>query len=272
MITAKEIEGIEIEAWQNMFDIAPPSYKKEMQMSRKHIAGGTCLVFPKYPLVHFNMVMGLGFSEPITGQVLQEVEQLYANENQSVYIIHYCEEIQDTNPTNIFEETNYKAGGGWERIVWKPAPITLLQTKRNIHVEKITSANAAAWEKFIIDCYHYPVKDWLLNFITDGWHHFAAYENGNMIACRSIYTGTNNMAWSGVEAPVPVVMTNDLEPDRILWKHIQQFCYEKNVTLLVADIEVPHADRDAPVYHSFRDLGFEVKYLRKLMRKKPGIL
>lgn len=272
MITAKETEAIEIEAWQNMFDIAPSPFKEEMKIFYKQVAGGTCLVFPKYPVVHFNMVMGLGFAEPITRKVLQEVEQVYMNEKQPVFMIHYCEEIQKAEPLDIFEIMNYKVGGAWERIVWKPVPTGLLQTQRNIHVEKITASTAIEWEKFIIDCYHYPVKGWLLNFIAEGWHHFAAYENDKIIACRSIYIGENNMAWSGVEAPVPVVMTNDLEPDRILWKHIQQFCYEKKVKLLAADIEVPDSERNTPIYHSFKELGFEVKYLRKLMRKKPEIL
>ena len=70
-----------------------------------------------------------------------------------------------------------------------------------------------------------------------------------------------------MEAPVPVVMTNDLEPDRILWKHIQQFCLEKNVALLIADIEMPAPGRNTPVYKSFEELGFTVQYLRKLYRK-----
>ena len=92
-----------------------------------------------------------------------------------------------------------------------------------------------------------------------------------IVACRSIYINDDKLAWSGVEAPVPVVMTNDFEPDRILWKHIQQFCYSNGTRLLVADIEAPSPQSNTPVYQSYAELGFTVNYLRKLYWKKINI-
>ena len=268
MFTPQQVEAIEAEAWQNMFDIAPENFRKQMNLYYEKIGGAICFVFPKYPVVHFNMVIGLGFTEIVSKEILQQVDCLYANEKQPVYMIQFCDAIQQCEP-GIFETMNYRVGGGWERITWQPVPVEPLQISRNIHIEEVTLDTAAAWEKFILDIYRYPAYEWLFNFAgKKGWHHFLAYENNNIVACRSIYIGKNNFAWSGVEAPVPVVMTNDLEPDRILWKHIQQFCLEKNVALLVADIEMPAPERNTLVYKSFEELGFTVQYLRKLYRKK----
>jgi len=87
-----------------------------------------------------------------------------------------------------------------------------------------------------------------------------------LIAARSAFIGLNNMAWSGVEGPVPVA-TNNLEPDRIIWKHIQQYCLDNKVKYLAADIEFPSPERNTEVYNSFKKLGFVVTYLRKLYRK-----
>ena len=100
-----------------------------------------------------------------------------------------------------------------------------------------------------------------------GWEHFIAYENNQLVAVRSVYIGKNNIAWSGVEAPVSIVMTKDLEPDRMIWKHLQQHCFDNNIEYLIADIEYPSPGRDTEVYHSYAELGFVVKYLRKLYRK-----
>ncbi|HRH61294.1 MAG TPA: SMI1/KNR4 family protein [Chitinophagaceae bacterium] len=268
MITPHQIENAELDAWQNMFDIAPEDFRKKMAMFYKHVGGGICQVFPNYPVVHFNMVMGLGFTEPVTKEILQQVESIYNEAQQPVYMIQFSDAVQKAEPANIFEEMNYRVGGGWERITWKPQPVLPLQITRNIRVEEVTAATAPAWEKFILDLYHYPAKDWLLAFIAQGWHNFIAIENDKIVACRSIYINKNNFAWSGVEAPVPIVMTSDLVPDRILWKHIQQFCMQQNIALLAADIEVPSPERNTPIYQSFAELGFRVEYLRKLYRKK----
>jgi len=268
MITPHQIESAELDAWQNMFDIAPENFREKMKMFYRQVGGGICEVFPLYPVVHFNMVMGLGFTEPVTKEILHRVENIYADAGQLVYMIQFSDEVQKAEPANIFEEMNYRVGGGWERITWRPQPILPLQSNRNISVQEVTKDTAYAWEKFILDLYHYPAKDWLPAFVADGWHNFIAIENNNIVACRSIYINSNNFAWSGVEAPVPIVMTNDLEPDRVIWKHIQQFCLERNITLLVADIESPSPQRDTSIYQSFAGLGFKVEYLRKLYRKK----
>jgi hypothetical protein len=270
MYLPKDIELIEQEAWGNMFDIAPDAFRKQMNLYYVRLAGGTCFVFPKFPVVHFNMVIGLGFTEVLTKEVLAQVEAIYNHAKQPVYMIQFCEEVQKCEP-GLFELMNYRIGGAWERITWIPSVVEPLQTQRSIQVEEVTAAKAEAWEKFILDIYKYPAETWVASFVNKkGWHHFVAYENNHVVACRSIYIGSNNYAWSGVEAPVPVVMTNDLTPDQVLWKHIQHFCFERQVELLVADIEAPSPSRNAPIYHSFHDLGFTVQYRRNLYRKKTS--
>jgi len=76
MVTPKEIEAIEQQAWENLFDVAPVAYKKEHGMSYKQIDGATCFAFPTYPIVHFNMVIGLGFDKPVTENTLDEIFDL----------------------------------------------------------------------------------------------------------------------------------------------------------------------------------------------------
>lgn len=268
MPTCQHIEAVEMEAWQNMFDIAPGAFRKEMNLYYKKIGGGICFVFPKYPVVHFDMVMSLGYEEPISEKLLKEVQAIYEKEQQPVYMIQYCDHQQPANATDIFVSCGFKVAGGWERITWNPQTVEPILSGRNIRVEEVTKETVASWEQFILDLYHYPAKDWLKAFVSKGWHNFMAYEDGEIVACRSIYLGTNKLAWSGVEAPVPVVMTDDLEPDRFLWKHIQQFCLDRDVQLLVADIEKPSPARNTPIYEFYAGLGFKVEYLRSLYRKK----
>ncbi len=91
-----------------------------MKLYYEELAGGICQVFPGYHVVRFNMVMGLGFTEPVTRKVLEQVEAIYNKAAQPVYMIQFCESIQKPEPANVFETMNYRIGGIWERIVWHP--------------------------------------------------------------------------------------------------------------------------------------------------------
>lgn len=268
MLTPLQIEAIEIEAWKNMFDAASAEFKEQMNMFYEKIGGGICLVFGKYPVVHFNMVMGLGLSEPITKEILQQVEAVYKKATQSTYMIHYFEQMQPGNAPAIFEEMGYVVKGGWERIIWKAQPVKKLSSQRSITVRLVDESTAATWEKFVLDIYNYPAHNWLKSlWNVKGWTHFLAYENDKIVACRSMYIGKNNLAWTGIDTPVPIVMTNDLEPDKILFQYMQQYCIDNGVEYLMADIEKPSPERNTVIYKQFEELGFKVEYLRKLYRK-----
>src|SRR5690348_3716797 len=110
MITFRQIENVEKAAWQNMFDIAPQGFRQKMKLYYEHVGGGICQVFPGYPVVHFNMVLGLGFTEPVTKEILQRVESIYNEADQPVYLIQFCDRIQQAEPPNVFEIMNYRVG------------------------------------------------------------------------------------------------------------------------------------------------------------------
>jgi len=266
-IDAFEIERAERDAWQNMFDVAPLEYRQRSNLFYRSIADGLCLVFPNHPIVHFNMVLGLGFVTPLTAQILYAVERVYAASNHDAYMIQFCHEILQTNPPNLFADMKYRAAGIWERVVWYPQPVAAATTSRAFHIEEVSLKSASEWQQFLISQYHYPIEGWMKGFVTERWHHFVARENKKIVACRSIFINDEGIAWSGVEAPVPMVMTNDLSADFMLWKQIQSFCLNTGVRLIVADIEQPSPKRNTLVYEVFNTLGFEVMYARTLYRK-----
>src|SRR5690349_12182537 len=131
MITPQQLEAIEQEAWENMFDIAPEPFKTEHDMFYKRIADATCFVFPKYPIVHFNMVISIGFEQPVTENVLDEIEQVYSSVQQPTYMIQYFDDEKPVSAVDVFASKGYRVAGSWERILWKVQPIKPLANTRN---------------------------------------------------------------------------------------------------------------------------------------------
>jgi hypothetical protein len=68
--------------------------------------------------------------------------------------------------------------------------------------------------------------------------------------------------FSGVDAPVPGVMTRDYAPDFAIWKRTIEDELKEGAVLFVADIELPDKDKNGPAYIGFKELGFEIPYTR----------
>jgi hypothetical protein len=140
----------------------------------KHIDGAICFVFPKYPIVHFNMVIGLGFEKPVAENTLDEIDNLYRSANQPVYMLQYFDDQKSYDAASVFTSKGYRVAGGWKRILWQAQSVTELPTARNITIKKVTEEDVGAWVKFIIDLYHYPVPVWLRSFWGKaGWETFS---------------------------------------------------------------------------------------------------
>jgi hypothetical protein len=79
---------------------------------------------------------------------------------------------------------------------------------------------------------------------------------------RSLFIGTDGMAWSGIDAPVPGIMAPSFDLDAALGEAMVRDGIAAGAKLFVADIEAPRAERDGPAYRNSARLGFKLAYFR----------
>ena len=112
-------------------------------------------------------------------------------------------------------------------------------------------------------------KSWLLDFaVREDWHHYMLMEASRIIAVRSIFIGKDKMAFWGVEAPIPGLMTNDFFMDFALAYHIVKEGLQMGVKGFAGDIEAVSDTMDTPAYSNFKKLGFSIPYRRKIYKLK----
>jgi hypothetical protein len=68
--------------------------------------------------------------------------------------------------------------------------------------------------------------------------------------------------FSGVDAPVPGVMTPDCWPDFAIWNRAIPDLLQEGAVLFVADIELPDKEKNSATYSGFAQLGFRIPYTR----------
>ena len=260
MIDPTLIEQTEIAAWRDLIDAAPDSFKVTSGLQHKDIGGGMATNFQKMPIPLFNRVIGLGLSEPLTQKIIDEVESFYTHKEK--YLIHYSSPMIPSNADSLLRKNGFYLAGSWERVTRDNLPLKD-NTENTIEVKKVDESLKESWVKFLINIYGFDFYEWPRAFAQrKGWTHYVAFRDNKIVACRSFFMTPQKTIFSGVDAPVPGVMTPDCKPDFEIWKRAIKDGLKEGAVLFVADIELPDKEKNQPAYEGFRHLGFTIPYTR----------
>ena len=170
--------------------------------------------------------------------------------------------MQPVNADSLLKKNGFYLAGSWERIVRDNRPLKM-DTVQDIKVLRVDESLRESWVSFLINTYGFSFYEWPRAFANrKGWKHYVAFRDNRIIACRSFFTTDRKTVFSGVDAPVPGVMTRDYEPDFAIWKKAIEDGLNDGAILFVADIELPDGTKNSPAYTGFRELGFEIPYTR----------
>lgn len=255
------IEQTEIAAWRDLINAAPDSFRMANGLRHKDIGGGMAINFQKMPIPLFNRVIGLGLKEPVTQDVIDQVKSFYTQNEK--YLVHYSSPMRPANADSLLRENGFHVAGSWERIVRTDQPLPAISSSRGIIVKQVDESLKERWVKFLIDTYGFDFYTWPRAFaMRKGWKHYVAFRDNQIIACRSFFMTPQKTVFSGVDAPVPGVMTADCEPDFEIWKKAIADALKEGAILFVADIELPDKVKNTAAYEGFKQLGFQIPYTR----------
>jgi len=262
-----EIESAEREAWADMFTVLPLALADAG--GRAPRSGELLLVtMPCVPAPLFNRVIGVIGDDDVERGVVDQVLAAYRSAGSPVFVIPVfpgcSERLHD-----VLAARGLRPLAAWERIVrGAGSDLPDLATgNRTIAVEPVSPAGEAAWAGFLVAVYHLPdpFRDWLLAMARlPHWLHYVALDGGEIVGARSVRAAPGELGWSGVDGPVPGVMTDDLLPDRLLCRRLLADAAAAGATGVVADVEDPNPQQAGANYGAMTELGFEVVYTREL--------
>lgn len=255
------IERTEIAAWRDLIDAAPDSFKMANGMQHRDIGGGMATNFQKMPIPLFNRVIGLGLTEPLTQSIVDEIKSFYSHKEK--FLVHYSSPMKPSDADSLLKRNGFYLAGSWERITRDDRPLNDDNETNDIEVRLVDESLKESWVKFLIDTYHFDFYEWPRAFaLRKGWRHYVAFQNNKIVACRSFFMSPQKTVFSGVDAPVPGVMTADCKPDFAIWRKAIKDCLDQGAVLFVADIELPDKEKNRAAYEGFKELGFTIPYTR----------
>jgi hypothetical protein len=209
--------------------------------------------------------MNLGLIAPASEQQVDELLAVYWEANIRTFAIYHNPHCQPAQLPEWFKARNLRVQGGWDRVYRDNAAPTTIVTppQAKYRVEKVTPETAAEWADYLDACYGLPTKPWLLSLVErPSWHHYLLRFEAQTVAVRSMYIHHDGMAWLGIEAPVPGIMTPAYHLDFQICQTIVRDGLNLGVKHFVADIEAPTSEMNTPAYHHFQQLGFRRPYFR----------
>jgi hypothetical protein len=258
-----QIERAEAVAWKDQWDAAPEDFRARTGMYYREVGGATAFVFPPMPLPLFNRVIGLGFAQPLTPETLAAVLDIYRDTPGKGFFIHHAPLLQ---ADGLLASQGLVRVGGWERIVRDNRPLTSrLDNPEGLVIKPVNDPLRDPWVDFVNGVYHLPFQPWLACYYgRPNWRHYVALQGKRIVAARSFYTTHDGWVWSGVDAPVPGMMTRDYQPDFLIWEQAIHDHLQAGAVYFVADIEHISPAGDLPSYQVFLgQLNFDIPYRRE---------
>lgn len=259
---AWQVEACDERAWCDMYAAIPPAFAAALGLARGDVGELPVFQCARIPFIHFNAAgatLGLRRADPV---LLDAVRSAWRERGIGRHWFHTVPELAPELAAEL-EARGYAVTTTWDRVHRPPGPVAPLPPlPREIEVRRVDATNAVEWAGFIDKVYGLPTSPWLLALVgRPGWHHYAAYEGGRMVAVRTLCV-TGGWGWLGIDAPVPGVMTQDFVPDRAILRAIVGDLAELGCTDVVSDVEANSPGRDTEGYVAYRELGFEVLYTR----------
>jgi hypothetical protein len=258
---AAAIEAAEARAWVDLYSAAPRSWADGAGLGTRWVGGALVLSWAATGRRYFSRAIGLGVTEPATPGAIDEILRGWDEEGITMFLLQSLPHCRPERYDELLRERGLEPFDAQDRIVRGGEPATAFPAE--LAVERVEADTADEWAEFLQRVYRLDTGPWLQELIDrPGWHQYVAREDGQVVAARGMFIGTDGVAWLGMDGPVPFVMWDEHEPDAALCARMVADGLTAGATSFITDIEAPSAELDTPSYDYFGRLGFRRPYVR----------
>jgi hypothetical protein len=260
---AAAIEAAEGRAWADLYAAAPAGFAATAGVGVREQDGTVVLEWSQTGRRYFSRAIGFGVVEPATDEALDEILAGWDAAGIEMFLLQSLPHCRPAGYDDLLRSRGLEAFDRQDRIVRGAEPAAEHVSARTIQVEQVGRETVDEWSEFLQRIYSLEAGPWLDRLIgRPGWHQYVAREDGEVVAARGMFVGTDGYAWLGMDAPVPGLWSDDFEPDAALCARMVADGLAAGATTFLADIEAPSDGLDTPAYANFARLGFRRPYVR----------
>lgn len=263
---AAAIEAAEARAWADCYAAAPADFAEATGLGFRTVAGALVLRWAATGRRYFSRVVGLGVGQPATEAAIDDILAGYREAGIEMFLLQSLPHCRPDAYESWLGERGLERFDAQDRVLrgrdpYQGPPPAF--SARRFQVDRVAAPTADEWADFLQRVYRLDTGSWLQRLIgRPGWHAYVAREGGELVAARTMYIGSDGLAWLGMDGPVPGVSGDDYEPDAAICARIVEDGLRLGARGFLADIEAPSEAMDTPAYEYFGALGFTRPYVR----------
>ncbi len=264
--TAARFEAAEAVAWADCYAAAPAAFAAGAGLSTRWLGRALVLSWAASGRRYFSRAVGLGVGEPVNPATIDDILERHRRAGISMFLLQSMSHCRPAEYEGWLSERGLEPFDAQDRVARGGQPLgdgVPPPSDRHLAVELVARDTAEEWSSYLQAVYGLDTGPWLPELIgRPDWHQFVAREDGRIVGARGMYVGPDGIAWMGMDAPVPGLMTDDYEPDAALCEAMVAHGLEHGAGAFIADIEAPSDAMDTPAYEYFGRLGFTRPYVR----------
>jgi GNAT superfamily N-acetyltransferase len=194
------VETAEVEYLADSFAAAPPNIAAQLGMSLRRVGGGVASIMTADPTGFFwSRVLGLGWSEPVTDDLVSELLNIYSHEGAGSILIQISPVANPPGWSEILQRHGFKNGRSWVKLirdVSEPPPITTDLAIRPLNLSEATSYASVYWEGFGLSDPRFVT--WMGAHVgRAGWTMFGAFDKGTLVGVATMHHQGDVVCLSG---------------------------------------------------------------------------
>lgn len=254
------VEYGEARAMLDMFNAAPPAFTAQTGLRVTSFDSAIALTAKHIPMVLFNRVLGLGFYEKCSEQVIDDVVEHFRAHGAARFGIQISPLFNSPELTATLEKHGLAQDGTWSKMFRNAVVSEPIESE--IVVKRIDARQAPLFAEVFSNAYSIPPA--LVPMVEvlvgrPGWYHYLAFDGNEAIAAGAMYS-QEGIGWLGLDGTLPAHRGRGAQ-SMIIAKRITDG-YKLGCHWLVADTNESTTEFPDFSYNNYLRQGFQVAYLR----------
>lgn len=189
-LSTMQAEAIEAEYMFRYLADAPVADQKTLGIATRRLSGGVVLSARNDPTQYWSKTLGLGFTEPITGELVKQILDFYRAEQNPLGVLQFAPEVLPQDWDEIVRVNGLTPGA---RIAKYAAPIENVAAagETSLRIAPVAKDDAEQWAKVVLDGFGMP-HDGLVGMLIASSEHpsthaYAAWHGDTIVGGASLH-------------------------------------------------------------------------------------
>jgi GNAT superfamily N-acetyltransferase len=205
-------EQTEAEAWADFEAAATDAAKAALGTRQLRIGGGVALAMPNDPSGLWSKTLGLGFTEPVTADLLERVIEFYRDCGMPAATLQLAPQVLPVDWAEISARLNISdSGSALVKLAGDLGTVTAssrgaARLDDGLRVMRVPAARAREWSEVMLRVFGLPVEHQVEMGVgcvsRPGWQAFAVFSGSEIVATAGLFIrGSAGHLFGGATLP-----------------------------------------------------------------------